>query len=94
MPSRKEGLLVLYPEYFDARLSRSEGRRVPRKLARDSPTTEQVLAAAKAVDPSLEPRAEPRAAYPSSWSERRGRVLVRKKVGKQKLLRLIAQKIA
>lgn len=84
---------MLYPEYFDATLTQREGRRLPRKLAKNRPTVEQVLAAVRAANPSLEPRAEPRAAYPGRWWDRRGRVLVRKKVGKQKLLKMIAQKL-
>jgi signal recognition particle subunit SRP19 len=93
MPSRKEGLLVLYPEYFDSRLSRKEGRRVPKNLAREAPTMEAVLNAARAADPGLEPRAEPKKAYSPRWHDRRGRVLVKRKFHKQKTLLLIARKL-
>ncbi|MBM4248002.1 MAG: hypothetical protein FJ149_00910 [Euryarchaeota archaeon] len=93
MPSRKEGLLVLYPEYFDSRLTRKEGRRVPKNLARDAPTVEALLNAARAADPGLEPRPEPRKAYSPRWFDRRGRVLVKRKHPKQETLLMVAKKL-
>lgn len=93
MPSRKEGLLVIYPEYFDSRLSRKQGRRVPRNLARDGPTMEAVLNAARAADPGLEPRAEPKKSFSARWHEKRGRVLVKRKFHKQKTLLMVARKL-
>jgi len=93
MPSRKEGLLVLYPEYFDSRLSREQGRRVPKNRAREAPTMEAILNAAGAADPGLEPRAEPKRAYPARWHEKRGRVLVKRKFSKQKTLLMVARKL-
>lgn len=93
MPSRKEGLLVLYPEYFDSRLTRKEGRRVPRNLAREAPTLEALLKAARAADPGLEPRPEPRKAYSPRWFEKRGRVLVKRKYHKQKTILMVARKL-
>jgi signal recognition particle subunit SRP19 len=91
MPSRKEGLLVVYPEYFDSRLSRKDGRRVPKEAARESPTLEDVERAARAA--GLEPRAEPKSAFPPRWWERRGRVLVKKKSTKERTLRSIAKRL-
>lgn len=91
MPSRKEGLLVVYPEYFDSRLSRKEGRRVPKSMAREAPTLDDIIRAAR--DSGLEPKAEPKGAFPPRWWERRGRALVKKKHAKEKTLRLIAKKL-
>ena len=93
MPSRKEGLLVLSPEYFDSRLTRKQGRRVPKNLAREAPTMEAVLNAARAADPALEPRAEPKKSYSARWHEKRGRVLVKRKFPKQKTLFIVARKL-
>ncbi len=93
MPSRKERLLVLYPEYFDSALSRQEGRRVPKKLARGAPTVEQLAAAARAADPALEPRAEPRSAYSPRWWDRRGRVLVKRVYPKQRIIQMVARRL-
>ena len=91
MPSRKEMLLVVYPEYFDSRLSRKEGRRVAKDAAREAPTLEDIEKAARAA--GLEARAEPKSAFPPRWFERRGRLVVKKKATKEKTLRLIARKL-
>ncbi|MGQ9583091.1 MAG: signal recognition particle subunit SRP19/SEC65 family protein [Thermoplasmatota archaeon] len=93
MPSRKEGLVVLYPEYFDSGLTRGEGRRVPKKIAKEAPTVEQLTAAARAADPALEPRAEPQSAYSPRWWDRRGRVLVRRIHPKQKIIQMVARRL-
>lgn len=91
MPSRKEGLLVIYPEYFDSKLTRSEGRRVPKPMARESPSLDDVVRAARAC--GMEPRAEPKSAFPPRWWDARGRALVKKKSSKEKTLQLIARKL-
>jgi len=91
MPSRKEGLLVIYPEYFDSHLTRKEGRRVSKDMARETPTLEHVVKAARAL--GLEPKIEPKAAFSPRWWEPRGRVLVHKKMSKEKTLRLMARKL-
>jgi signal recognition particle subunit SRP19 len=93
MPSRKEGLQVLYPEYFDVELSREEGRKVPRNFAKHGPTAADVLKAAREADPELEPKLEGKSHFPSRWHERRGRVLVRKKHSKTKTLLMVAKKL-
>ncbi len=41
--------IVLYPAYFDLKRSRQEGRRVPKSLAVDGPTAEEIEKAAKAL---------------------------------------------
>jgi len=93
MPSRKEGLLVIYPEYFDSALTKKEGRRVPRNLACKEPTPEAIARAAEASDASLEPKIESKSSHPRFWWEKRGRVLVRKRQSKQKTLLMIARKL-
>ncbi|MFW6320983.1 MAG: signal recognition particle subunit SRP19 [Halohasta sp.] len=40
---------VLWPAYFDAGLTRSEGRRVPRELAVEEPTVEEIADAVQQV---------------------------------------------
>jgi signal recognition particle subunit SRP19 len=93
MPSRKEGLVVLYPEYFDSRLTRKQGRRVPKSIARENPTLEALLKAVREADTGFEPRAEPKSAYSPRWWEKRGRVLVKRKYSKQKTLLMVAKKL-
>lgn len=91
MPSRKEGLLVIYPEYFDSRLTRREGRRVAMSMAREGPSLDDVVRAARAC--GLEPRTEPKSAFPPRWWDARGRALVKKKSSKERTLQLIAGKL-
>jgi len=91
MPSRKEGLLVIYPEYFDSRLSRRQGRRVPKEAGREGATLEDIEKAARAA--GFEPRSEPKKTFSSRWFERRGRLLITKKATKERTLRLIAKKL-
>lgn len=64
---------VLYPAYFDAELSRSDGRRVALDLAVDDPTVEEIAKAVQQVgyDATIE-----RDATYSREYEPRGRVLV------------------
>jgi signal recognition particle subunit SRP19 len=93
MPSKKDKLIVLYPEYFNSKYSRAEGRRVPRKMAKKSPTVEEIEKAAKAL--GLSPVVEKDKSYPRFWHKKRGRVLVRKtKMNKTELLKQIASKIS
>jgi signal recognition particle subunit SRP19 len=90
MPSKKDKLIVLYPEYFNSKYSRAEGRRVPRKLAKKSPTVEDIEKAAKAL--GLTPVVEKDKSYPRFWFKKRGRVLIRKgKMNKSELLKKIAE---
>jgi signal recognition particle subunit SRP19 len=90
VPSKKEKFIVLYPEYFNSKYSRSEGRKVPRKLAKKSPTVEDIEKAAKAI--GLSPIVEKDKSYPRTWNKKRGRVLIKKKkMNKTELLLKIAQ---
>jgi signal recognition particle subunit SRP19 len=90
VPSKKEKFIVLYPEYFNVKYSRGEGRKVPRKLAKKSPTVEEIEKAAKAL--GLTPIVEKDKSYPRFWHKKRGRVLIeKKKMNKTELLKKIAQ---
>jgi signal recognition particle subunit SRP19 len=90
VPSKKEKFIVLYPEYFNVKYSRAEGRKVPRKLAKKSPTIEDIEKSAKAL--GLTPIVEKDKSYPRTWHKKRGRVLIeKKKINKTELLKMIAQ---
>ena len=83
--------VVLYPAYFDSRLSRGMGRRVPKELAVKDPRPEEIVAAARSLglDAYIEPGRYPRVWW--IWSER---VVVEKKnYSKTKLIKLISMKI-
>jgi signal recognition particle subunit SRP19 len=89
MPKKKEKLIVLYPEYFTGKYTRAEGRRVSKKLAKPSPTVEDLAKAAKKL--GLSPVVEKDKSYPRFWYEKRGRVLVEKKMPKTELLKKISK---
>jgi signal recognition particle subunit SRP19 len=65
---------VVYPAYFDAELSRSEGRRVPMDLAVEAPTVDEI---AKAVQQVGYDAAVERDATYSREFEARGSVVVK-----------------
>lgn len=82
---------VLWPAYFDTRLTRRKGRRVPKRLAVDSPTVEEILAAAHRC--GFKALIEGEKAHPSQWWKAAGRVLLEKERRKEEVLALIASEM-
>jgi len=91
MPVDPETAQVLWPAYFDASVTRAEGRRVPKALASDGPTAERVAKAVAALGLGCEIEAEK--AYPSRWWRKEGRVLVERKLTKAELVRKVAEQL-
>jgi len=83
--------IVLYPAYFDAARSRDLGRRVAKRWAVESPTVQEVAAAAKAL--GLKPTVEEDKAFPSTPWRKEGRVLVQADYFKTSIVRKVAEKI-
>lgn len=81
---------VLWPAYFDAELSRSQGRRVPSALAVPSPDVEEIAQAVGQV--GYDAVIERDVAYPREPHYERGRVLVSDAddAGKSDLLQAVA----
>ena len=65
---------VIWPAYFDAARSRSEGRRVALDQAVDEPTVDELAKAVQQV--GYDAKIERDKQYPREW-EPRGRVLVK-----------------
>ncbi len=86
---RRRRKYVLYPEYFDSKRTRSQGRRVPIGAAVPEPTVKKIFTAAKYLE--LEPEIQSDKAYPRSWWENNGRILVEKKWSKQKTILEVAK---
>ena len=82
-----KGQRILYPCYFDAGLTRSEGRRVPRSRARKEPTLADIEKAVKHC--RLRYRTEKKS-HPSYWWKHEGRIVVSWEQGKEKLLAVVA----
>lgn len=86
-----EDAVVLWPAYFDLRLSRAQGRRVAKKDAVEGPTAKMLFEAVKALD--LDCILELERAYPRFWYKHSGRVLVEPKLDKPELLEQVASKL-
>ncbi len=73
--------LIFWPQYFDAKRSRSNGRRLPRKFAIDKVNLEEMVKAARNLGYHAETESSYK--YPRSWWEDPGRVIIDAK-GKKK----------
>ena len=89
--AKKDRPLVLWPLYFDARRSREDGRRVPRRLAIDAPTVDEIAAAVKGL--GLTPTVEKEAMHPSAQGRKDGRVLLKANYVKGSVVAKVAEKI-
>jgi len=85
MRSRKP-FVIFWPQYFDAKRSRSKGRRVPRKFALEKINNNDILKAAKRL--GYEAHYEKGYQYPRTWWDDPGRVSINTK-GKKKTKVLI-----
>ena len=83
--------LVLWPLYFDSRRSREQGRRVPKRLAVEAPTVDEIATAAKAA--GLKPTVEKDAAHPSMPFRKEGRVLLEPGYVKGSVVAKVAEKL-
>ena len=83
--------IVLYPAYFDLGRTRDQGRRVAKRWAVESPTAQEVTAAAKAL--GLQPELEEGKAFPSTPWRKEGRVLVRADYYKTSIVQKVAKRI-
>lgn len=88
---RDKDKYVIWPAYIDKANSRNSGRIISKKLSVTSPELKEIEAAAKEL--GFNPVVEPDKAYPKSWWEVSGRVLVDKKGAKSEIARQIAKKI-
>ena len=80
MRSRKP-YLIFWPQYLDAKRTRAEGRRVPKKFAIERITAKDFHAAARHL--GYNAQLEPNYRYPRSWWDDPGRVVIDTK-GKKK----------
>jgi signal recognition particle subunit SRP19 len=90
MVSKGTDKFVIWPIYFEKDVSRANGRRVPKNLAINNPTVQDIFKIAQSL--SLTPLIEKKS-YPSLWWTS-GRILVEKKGSKTEILRNIAQKLS
>lgn len=86
-----EDAVVLWPAYFDLRLSRAQGRRVAKREALEAPTARMLFEAVRAL--GLDCILELEKSYPRFWYRHSGRVLVEPKMDKPELIGRVAAKL-
>lgn len=91
MMMKDKGKLVIWPVYIDQTKSRSNGRIISRKNAVKEPHLNEIKEAAMQL--GLNPEVEPEKAYPKSWWEVSGRVLVDDKGPKSVIAKQISLSI-
>ena len=84
--------IVLWPVYFDSTRTRAEGRKVPKRLAKPSPTLSMLEKAVVNLGFSHEVVAD--AAYPRFSWKKNGLVLVKKTKPKNRIVVEVAQEIS
>lgn len=88
---KDKGKLVIWPAYIDQTRSRSGGRIISRKNSIKDPHLNEIKEAARQL--GLNPEVEPEKAYPKSWWEVSGRVLVDDKGPKSVIVKQISLSI-
>ncbi len=75
-----ETAVRLWPEYFDSRRTRAQGRKLPKELCVERPSLDMIAKGAILLD--LDYKIEEDTAYPGNWAAKGGCVRVEK--GKMK----------
>jgi signal recognition particle subunit SRP19 len=83
--------IILWPAYFDSRKTRATGRRIPKAMAVQEPTSQELAEAVKSL--GLEARIIPEKSYPSCWWEHSGCVSVQKAMKKADLISKVAPRL-
>jgi len=88
---QKKGMIVLWPIYLDSTKTRSEGRRVSKKLAVPAPKLEEIQRVAMSL--GFRPETVSNAAHPSFPWQKTGLIVTSKKGSKTQIIRKIAEKL-
>ena len=88
MGYRKEDKYIIYPLYFDATLSRKQGRRIPKNLCIEKPEITQISKSAKNL--GFNPFIEEQSSHPRHHWKHNGRIFIDKKQSKQSMIKQIA----
>ncbi len=82
---------VLWPSYFNKKIPKRLGRRVPKKLAVSNPTAKDILKAAKNL--GFEGHIE-KGSYPRLWWLHEGKIIIKAEgLNKNELIRRIAEEL-
>ncbi len=83
--------IILWPVYFDSTRTRSEGRKVPRRLAVPNPQVTDVLTALERLN--LKGEVVQDAAHPRSPWRRIGYIVIQKNDSKNRILKRVAEEL-
>ncbi|MGQ4892338.1 MAG: signal recognition particle subunit SRP19/SEC65 family protein [Candidatus Njordarchaeia archaeon] len=90
----RDDSLVIYPEYFDYRLSRRLGRKLALKYCLKDPKLEEIIESVRKLKLPLVVEEDKH--HPANWFERKGRIRVflpNKKYKKRIVLKAIAKNL-
>lgn len=86
-----EKAIVLYPAYFDLKVTRDKGRRIAKRDATEAPDAHMVYEAVKSL--GFDCILELEKSHPRFWHRHGGRVLVEPKLKKGDLMDKVAAKL-
>jgi len=86
---RMRNEIVLWPIYFDSTMTRAEGRKVPKRLGKPSPSLDMIEKALKRLGIPYE--LVPEAVYPHFPWKKTGLILVKKSKSKNQILKDVAE---
>ncbi|MEJ2242248.1 MAG: signal recognition particle subunit SRP19/SEC65 family protein [Candidatus Bathyarchaeota archaeon] len=89
---RKQNNIFLWSVYFDSTKTRSEGRKVSKKLSVPSPKLEELQVVAKKL--GFQPKTVFDAAHPSTSYRKSGLLVISKTESKGKILKKIAKELS
>jgi len=87
----EKGECILYPCYFNAALTREEGRRVPKTLGAKGPAAADIERALKRLGIPCHTEEHP---HPGHWGRHEGRVVVTWTAKKEALIKKVAKNLA
>lgn len=88
---RKQEKAIIWPAYFDLTKTRSEGRRVPKDSAVQTPKSLEIQEAATKL--GLENEIVPEVGYPKTPGLKTGMVLVEKRLPKEQIIKKISRQL-
>lgn len=88
---KEYGKLIIWVDYFNSAIKRSEGRRVPLRSAVRDPTLEEIINAAKRLGYTPEPQ---EGYYPKRSKVKSGYVSLEKKESKRVIVKKLSSALA
>jgi signal recognition particle subunit SRP19 len=89
---KKRNKHVLWPIYFDSKKTRSEGRKIPKRLSIRDPTVDLIQKALYKLNITF--KIDSNKAYPRTPWKKTGQILIERVKPKNKLLKKIAKELS